>query len=491
MPESGIQGNPSAGRQEGYRPYRRSIFGGRRQEEVETGGREGEALPAHSPVRPGEELPYGQLRPRRRLSLQARLVIFTLITLAILVIVPVYFLLPREKPYILDTYQYAIVGTRDFRQIVTATGTVEPLEVISVKSPAAGLVAEVLVEPGTDVASGQVLMRLSSGEVADKRAQAERALAKATRELEKARLDQETELARLAVALEEARAALARARDQVPVLEELYRLGGISRHELEQAQQLVTQREQEVGKAQADLESARRRLALAVATAQDAVDQARKDLQIAEDMYAALIVRAPLSGKVLEVRARKGEPVQAGAELLRMADIQQMQVRGSVAADQAGALRVGQPSTVWAAGIALPARVAYVAPQATAASGQQPSTVEVIFQFTGETTPASLGVRPYTEATCEVEVGRLRDQPFLPRGPYLTSGEGGFVYVIDEKARVARRQEVVYGLVDGTAIAIREGLRPGDKVIYSSYDAFRDRREVRLSAEGGRLVPSE
>lgn len=73
----------------------------------------------------------------------------------------------------------------------------------------------------------------------------------------------------------------------------------------------------------------------------------------------------------------------------------------------------------------------------------------------------------------------------------MSSGEGGFVYVIDEKERVARRQEVTYGMVEGTAIAIREGLKPGDKVIYSSYDGFRDRREVRLSAEGGRLVPSE
>lgn len=467
------------GKREEHGPYRRSIFGDRGQERAQAGGRESGP--------PALEL----RRPRRRLSMQARLVIFALVVLAILVGVPLYYLSPREKSYVLDTYQYAVVGVRDFRQTITASGSVEPLAIVSVKSPAAAVVAEVLVKPGTDVTSGQVLLRLSSAQLAEKREQAERALAKAMRDLEKARFDQQAELARLTVALDQARAALAEAQNDVPVQEELYRLGGISKQELQRAKQLVGQREQEVAKAQADLESARERHALAVATAQDAVNLARQDLQVVDQQYAALTVRAPLSGRVLAIPVQAGQQVTEGAELLRMADIRQMHVRGSVAAEQAVFLHEDQPATVWVAGASLPARVAYVAPQATAPSGQQPATVEVIFQFTGERTPASLGVRPFTEATCEVEVGRLQNQPYLPRGPFLSSGEGGFVYVIDEKEGVARRQEVTYGMVEGTAIAIREGLKPGDKVIYSSYDGFRDRREVRLSAEGGRLVASE
>ena len=61
------------------------------------------------------------------------------------------------------------------------------------------------------------------------------------------------------------------------------------------------------------------------------------------------------------------------------------------------------------------------------------------------------------------------------------------MYKVTDDGR-AVRTDVSYGLVDGTALQILAGLKPGDRIIYSSYVGFRDRREIRLAPEGMRQV---
>lgn len=457
--------------------YRRSIFSRRKDADRE------EATKADAAGLP-PDLP----RRRWRLSYQGRLALFAGVILVLLIGIPTYVLWPREERYVLDSYQVAAVGTRDFRQVVTASGTIEPKSMVSLKSATAGVVRQILVQPGDDVHSGQLLIRLESQEVVDKRIEAQRAQAKANRELEKAKLEQDAETKRLDQAYNDAAAALKKAEQDVPVYEQLYRLGGISLHELNSARQLVEQRKSELARAAAEREAGKQRLALAVATAQDAVSLAREDMEAADRMWASLNVAAPQAGRILSLSVVEGQAVTAGTILLEIADVAQMHVKGHVPPETAASLKVGQPAAVWAGGSRLQAQVTHIAPQAKSAGAQQPPMVEVLLEFTGATDPAALGIRPYTEATCEVEVGRLAAQPALPRGPFLTSGDGGFVYVLDEDGRRATRREVQYGSVDGTYIQVRQGLTPGEKIIYSSYDSFRSYREVFLAPEGGRPV---
>lgn len=79
-----------------------------------------------------------------------------------------------------------------------------------------------------------------------------------------------------------------------------------------------------------------------------------------------------------------------------------------------------------------------------------------------------------------------KDSLYLPRGAYLTSGQQLFVYVID--GNKAQKREVQFGLLDGNAVQILRGLELGERVIISSYDAFRHLDEIEILPEGGHAL---
>jgi HlyD family secretion protein len=120
--------------------------------------------------------------------------------------------------------------------------------------------------------------------------------------------------------------------------------------------------------------------------------------------------------------------------------------------------------------------VTQVAAQAQAAEGGG-ATVPVVLNFDA----VRPGLRIGASAGVEIVVGR-REGAYLPRGPYLTTGGERLAYVVSGDE--ALRQTVVFGLIDGDRVEVRDGLTAGQRVVTSSYEAFKDREAVRLAPEG-------
>jgi HlyD family secretion protein len=76
----------------------------------------------------------------------------------------------------------------------------------------------------------------------------------------------------------------------------------------------------------------------------------------------------------------------------------------------------------------------------------------------------------------------------VPRGPFFASGDASFVYVLSEDGRQATRRTVRFGAIEGSMIEVLEGLAPGERIIYSSYSAFRAYPTIQLLPEGGREI---
>jgi HlyD family secretion protein len=93
------------------------------------------------------------------------------------------------------------------------------------------------------------------------------------------------------------------------------------------------------------------------------------------------------------------------------------------------------------------------------------------------------GLLPNTGVNVDIRLRLHKDSPALPRGPYLTSGQQLFVYVIEGERAV--RREVQFGLLQGSIIQVLRGLDVGERVITSSYDAFRHLEEITILPEGG------
>jgi HlyD family secretion protein len=195
------------------------------------------------------------------------------------------------------------VGRRDISQTVEATGTVQAIEVVEIKSKASGQIIKMPVEIGSVVKTGDLLVQIDPLTVRNQYAQA--------------------------LAAEQAAAA------QVQV----------TTTQKQRADELLSREAMTA----TDHESA----VLAAANALAALARAKSDLQIAKQALDDATVRAPSSGTVIEQDVTKGMVITSatsspsgGTTILKMADLNRIEMNALVGETDIGNLRPGMSARV-------------------------------------------------------------------------------------------------------------------------------------------------
>jgi HlyD family secretion protein len=197
----------------------------------------------------------------------------------------------------------AAVERRDIQVDVEATGVVEPINVIEVKSKASGQITQMPVESGDLVQPGALLVQLDTRDVRNQYDQAE-------------------------ADVRAAEASVSVARSQKVRSDTLF------------AQRIVTAQEHEQS-------------ALTFANAQAQVVRARTNLDLARQRLEDATVRAPVAGTIIEKLVSLGQvissatgSVSGGTTLLKMADLNSVRVRALVNETDIGNVRPGQTARV-------------------------------------------------------------------------------------------------------------------------------------------------
>ena len=168
--------------------------------------------------------------------------------------------------------------------------------------------------------------------------------------------------------------------------------------------------------------------------------------------------------------------MQSQALLATVASSQDVRVVATVPEAQAGRVSVGQSANLRVGTTDYAGSVVQVSPNAE--EGQNGPVVPVTLGF--DTPPQD--IRIGASANADIEADRKEDALYLPRGAFLSTGGERFVYLIS--GDTATRTNVIFGIVDGNTIEVKEGLKAGDKIVSSSYEAFKDKAEIELAAEG-------
>jgi HlyD family secretion protein len=200
-------------------------------------------------------------------------------------------------------YQAVAADPRDIIVSANASGTVQPDTTVEVKTRASGEVLEMRVETGQKVERGTLLLRIDPRQLRN-------AVAQAQADLQAAQAQQTTTSA------------------QQKRAEELFQSGAITAQDLENVQ-------------------------LAYANARAAVVRARVALENARIQLEDTQVRAPISGTIIEKGVERGsviasatQNVGGGTTLLKMADLDLVQVTSQVDETDIGKVEKGQSATV-------------------------------------------------------------------------------------------------------------------------------------------------
>ena len=184
-----------------------------------------------------------------------------------------------------------------------ATGTIEPIRTVEVKSKAGGEILEMLVDVGDEVGPGTLLARVDPRDVQNRYNQAE-------------------------ADLEVAKASMTNARAQFERNQQLLDAGVITQQEFESSN-------------------------LQYANAQASLTRAQTNFDLAELQLNDVTIRAPLAGTILTRNVEEGSVIQSasgnvsgGTALFTMAALASMRVRTLVDETDMGDLKAGMTATV-------------------------------------------------------------------------------------------------------------------------------------------------
>jgi HlyD family secretion protein len=396
--------------------------------------------------------------------------------LVALTVVPFFLLRPKADTYTLRSYETAVVETGTLVDYVRGSGSVVPRLERTILSPVEGTLAEWLVAEGDEVTEGATLGTLTSKTLGQEVADADKEVQSAGLNLDKLRLEQDNTARQEAIDLDVAQTTLQNAEAVLATTQQLFDVGNVSRNDLTEAQQKVAQARSDVENKTLTQQNATSARGLAIEEAQLTLEQAQTKLANVTDKQTQLTLTAPVSGRVMKLSATVGQTVTAQALLATVASSQDVRVVANLPEAQASRLSVGQVANLKIANADYKGSVVQISPNAE--SGQNGPVVPVTLGF--DAVPE--GIRIGSSSTVEIEVGRKDDALFLPRGAYLSTGGERFVYLVNGDK--ATRIETIFGLVDGNNVEVREGLKFGDKVVVSSYEAFKDKAEITLVTEG-------
>jgi len=243
----------------------------------------------------------------------------------------------------IDSSRLAAVVRGDIARSVVATGRIEPITKVEIKSKANGIIKELKVQVGDVVAPGQTLAELDKENLAARVREAKAALIGAESNLKAA----EAQLEKNKVEAEGPDVPFAKR--NFDRAERLLKEGVLPQQSYDDARsayELASNR-QNVARAQLTVSEAKVSQAKAeVAQAQAAVDRAEEELN-----YAT--IRSPIGGMVLSRDVEIGSPVSsilnmgaAATLVMVLGDISQVYVRGKVDEADIGVVKLNQPSRI-------------------------------------------------------------------------------------------------------------------------------------------------
>ena len=396
--------------------------------------------------------------------------------LALAVAAGMTYTLARLKPA-LPTLDRSAVWTDTVRRgpmlrQVRGMGTLVPEEIRWIAAGTDARVERIVVYPGATVQPDTVLLVLSNPELQQVVLDADAAVNATQARLVNLRAQLQGLSLERQAAFAKAQGDRDTALAQVEVNEKLAKQGLIAAVELRKSQ--ISARELtaccEIERQRVDFTQQSVEPQLAVARGE--LDQAKAQAALKHSQLDALQVRAGMAGVLQQVPVQVGQRLTAGTNLARVADPAQLKAQIKIPETQARDIQPGLAAAVDTRNGVAEGKVSRVDPAV------QEGTVLVDVTFNGAALPK--GARPDLSVEGTVELERLADALVVGRPAFGREDSTVSLFRLSPDGSEAARVRVALGRGSVNVVEVREGLRPGDKIILSDTSAYDEHDHLRL-----------
>ena len=352
-----------------------------------------------------------------------------------------------------------------FDDYVRLNGQVLPIQVVQISPEEGGIVREKVVEEGTRVRKGDVILRLSNSNLDLQILNAEAELAEKQNLLrntqvamQQDRLNNRTEQATLDTDCDRKRRAYeqnARLYKERLISKEVYLQSREDYNLALRKQSLISQRLKQ--------DSLYRHVQMA--QMEDNLDNMRKNVLLVRDRKNKLEVRSAIDGELGLLDVELGQNIAAGQNIGQINDLSDFKVQAQIDEHYIDRVRPGLSASFSRDGKTYLLRVRKVYPEVRNGS------FRTDFVFVGER-PAQM--RSGQTYYVELALGKSQQATLIPRGTFFQTTGGNWIFVLDKSGRKAYRRNISIARQNPQYYEVTDGLEPGERVITSGYEAFKD-----------------
>ncbi len=375
-----------------------------------------------------------------------------------------------------DQLTVSEVQKAEFKDYVRTSGRVIPIQVVQVSPEEGGIVVEKVVEEGSMVRKGDIIVRLSNSNLDLQILNAEAELAEKQNLLrntqvamQQDRLNNQTEQAQLDMDTQRKQRTFEQNR-------RLYQEKLISRESYLQSQedwQLASKKRSLVTKR---LKQDSLYRTVQMDQMEDNLGAMRRNVLLVRQRKDKLCVRSAIDGELGLLDVELGQSVQPGQKIGQINDLSDYKVQAEIDEHYIDRVRQGLNATFTrgerlrdgdgTSGIKqYQLQVRKVYPEV------RQGKFRCDFVFRGNR-PEQL--RSGQTFYIDLELGLPEQAVLIPRGTFFQTTGGQWIFVLSADGQKAYRRNIRIGRQNPQYYEVLEGLEPGERVVTSGYEAFKD-----------------
>lgn len=359
----------------------------------------------------------------------------------------------------------ATVERGPFQEFIPITGSVLPIRTIFLDAIEGGQVEERLIEAGTMVKQGDIILKLTNTTLHIQISSQDAQVVEQRNLLTSTRFNLEQNNLRIRRQLIEQEYQIKRLKRMFDRKRELLARNLISQEEFEQVKDEYDYqiKQQELNRQSAYQDSVFQDVQ--VRQLEMSLKRLEENLQIARTRLDNLSIKAPISGHLTSLNAEIGQSISQGQRIGQLDVLDGFKVRAGIDEHYLARIEKGLHGEFDFAGETYHLLVDKIFPEV------RDGRFEVDLQFVDETPE---GIRRGQTLHVRLELGDLTEALLIPRGGFYQKTGGQWIYVLNEDGNQATKRKIRLGRQNPQAFEVLEGLQPGEQVITSSYDSFGD-----------------
>ncbi len=364
-----------------------------------------------------------------------------------------------------DKISIGTITEGKYQDYISVNGTVEPIQTIYLDAVESGRVEEILIEEGTRVKKGDVILRLSNYNLLLDISGNEADVSRAVNDLKTARLNLENQNLQTRSSIVELNYKLKKLERTFNNNQKLYDQKLISKEDFEFSKE---QYEETMIKLQLQQQKYKRDSMYTItriASDEQSIERMQMNLNLTRRRMEDLSIKAPVDGELATLNPEIGEVVNYGTRIGTINILDSYKMRVLIDEHYITRINKGLTADFEFAGKKNTMKIAKVYPEV------QNGTFAVDMEFTSAIPEQ---IRIGQTARIHLELGESEDALLLPKGGFYQNTGGQWIFVIDKSGEVAVKRNIRLGRQNPRYYEVLEGLKPGEKVVISDYENFGD-----------------